>query len=124
MLNLSGRGLPGLAIFAFCNPVIQNKGDLLVSALLVYAVYNATNHVRFNGRLPVPVIRESLKQWLREGTRGHAPSTFILDRRFPVPPPSPPLRDPGDPPNEGKLRFPPNHPLRRAQRDIFRAWRR
>ena len=63
MLNFKDDLLIGLFTFTLCNPCIRCKGDLVASALLIYAVYNTINHIRFHDRVPRTEVIQALKQY-------------------------------------------------------------
>jgi len=67
-----------------CNPQVNSNDDLTVAALLVYSTYRATNHQRFNAQLQLQPdnIHDAMKQWVREGARGHANAVNVLRGRW------------------------------------------
>jgi hypothetical protein len=65
-----------------CNPQTNCDDDLAVAALLVYSTYRAINHQRFNATLQPASIHDAMKQWVREGARGHANAVKVLSGRW------------------------------------------
>ena len=71
-LRLDPNRQVNLHTFVFCNPHVTTNSDLTVAALLVYTTYRATNQQRFQSTLlNGDSIFASMKQWAREGARGH-----------------------------------------------------
>ena len=82
VLRLPGALHSNLYTFTLCNPHAKTIEDLTMQALLVYAVYSATNRFRNTG-LPHPTIAyDALAQFAREGARGHSQASRTLDSRW------------------------------------------
>ena len=64
--------------FMLCNAQITTCEELVASAILIYAMYRATNHYRHNGDQTRDVFN-ALRQWSREATMKHTMSMSILD---------------------------------------------
>jgi hypothetical protein len=67
-----------LHTFTLSNPHITTREDLAASAILIYAMYRATNHYRHNRGDQLDV-RNALRQWAREAVLNHRISMNILD---------------------------------------------
>ena len=71
-----------LHTFLLCNAHIQTKEELTAIALLIYAIYNATNHFRRHPPTNTADVYEAVTQWLREGAKNHPTATRTLDERW------------------------------------------
>jgi len=71
-----------LHTFTLCNPHIVTQEDLAMSALMIYAVYRATNHYRHHNTPCAKEVQQALKQWVREGAVGHSFAMRTLDSRW------------------------------------------
>ena len=81
-LNLPPQHYAHLHTFTLCNTHITTEEELTSVALLVYAIYTATNHFRHNPPSPTCNVHDSIAQWIREGAKNHNKSTYILDNRW------------------------------------------
>jgi hypothetical protein len=82
-LRLDPQCQVNLHTFVCCNPHVKTDADITAAALLVYAVYRATNYQRFQTPLTNPSdIIDAMKQWTREGARGHPAAMRVLDTRW------------------------------------------
>ena len=82
-LRLDPQCQVNLHTFVCCNPNVKTDADITAAALLVYAVYRATNYQRFQTPLTNPSdIIDAMKQWTREGARGHPAAMRVLDTRW------------------------------------------
>ena len=81
-LNMDPKLYANLHTFLLCNTHIHTKDELASIALLMYAVYSATNHFRHNPPAPNVNIYEAVSQWLREGAKHHNAATQTLDNRW------------------------------------------
>ena len=77
-LHLKPDPQVNLHTFTLCNPHVSTKEDLLASAVLIYAVYRATNHYRFH-RTQERDTYNALRQWTREAVLGHGAAMRTLD---------------------------------------------
>jgi len=68
--------------FLLCNKHIRTLEELTAIALLQYAIYNATNHFRYNPPSSTTNHYEATVQWLREGAKNHHKATTTLDNRW------------------------------------------
>ena len=82
-LHLDPRQFVNLHSFLLVNPLVNTKETLTTIALLVYATYRCTNFQR-HAQTPLPpdALYDAMTQWVREGVRGHGPSTRVLTRRW------------------------------------------
>ena len=87
-LRLQQRQQINMHTFLMCNPHIQTKEDLTAAAILVYAIYRATNSQRFGQPVPQMDIYRALAQWAREGVFGHAAAERVLRERWMDHPPA------------------------------------
>jgi hypothetical protein len=71
-----------LHTFNLCNPHINTQEDLVISALLIYAMYRATNWHRHHQEQPPQNMYRAFCQWAREGALNHAQTMRILDGRW------------------------------------------
>ena len=97
-LNMSPSTFAHLHTFLLCNANIRTYGDLTSVALLIYAIYNATNHYRHKPPTQDTDIHDAVAQWLREGAKRHANATKVFDNRW-----HPARRDKALPPIPGHL---------------------
>ena len=77
-----------------CNDHIDNTDTLTSIALVQYAIYNATNHFRYNTTPDTTDRYEATLQWLREGAKNHKHASAVLDNRWNTsrtPKPLPPI---------------------------------
>ena len=73
----------GTKDWMFLNSAGVDDADTMVcTALLVYAVYNATNHYRGAGAATTAVAVDSLKHHLKNVVNGHASNSELLDNRW------------------------------------------
>ena len=69
--------------FMLCNPLVKTQQDLISTALLIYAIYRATNCFRHSGIAPTEnYTNDALEQWTNEGAKGHYISSRTLDSRW------------------------------------------
>ena len=71
--------------FNLCSPTVETQEDPVASAILIYATYRATNHLRQHadqGCFQPGGTFRMLQQFAREGALNHRVSTGILDRRW------------------------------------------
>ena len=69
--------------FMVCNPHTTSDADLTATALLVYSVYRMTNCQRFQPMLTaLEDIISAMKQFAREGAKGHPNARTIIDSRW------------------------------------------
>ena len=103
-LRLDNHTQVNLYTFNLTNPHIRTCEELVVSALLIYAIYRGTNHYRHHAAGCPQDVHDSLRQWTREGVARHQRSTHILQNLWrpstartvlPPPPAQLPLRMPG-----------------------------
>ena len=92
-LNLRQSEYANLHSFLLCNGNIRTLEELTSIALLIYAVYNATNHYRRNAFGQDTDVHDAIAQWIREGAKRHGRATRTLDNRWnperrekPIPP--------------------------------------
>ena len=92
-LNLRQSEYANLHSFLLCNGNIRTLEELTSIALLIYAVYNATNHYRRNALGQDTDVHDAIAQWIREGAKRHGRATRTLDNRWnperrekPIPP--------------------------------------
>jgi len=92
-LNMSPTKYAHLHSFLLCNTYIRTQDELTSIALLIYALYNATNYYRHNPPAPDVNVHEAVTQWMREGAKNHRNATHALDNRWnptrhdkPIPP--------------------------------------
>jgi hypothetical protein len=78
-LGLDPSAQVNLHTFTLCNPHIATCEELVTSALLIYALYRATNHYRHSRDLLQPDVYNALRQWTREGALKHSNAVKILD---------------------------------------------
>ena len=78
-LNMSPSTFANLHTFLLCNANIKTYGELASVALLIYAIYNATNHYRHNPLTQDTDIHDAVAQWMREGAKRHASATRTLE---------------------------------------------
>jgi hypothetical protein len=87
-LRLERRQQINMHTFRMCNPHITTREDLTAAAVLVYAIYRATNSQRFSERVPRSSMYDALKQWAREGVVGHMAAERVLRERWRQYPPA------------------------------------
>ena len=71
-----------LHTFLLCNSHIRTQDELASVALLVYAVYNATNHFRRNPVAEESDVLDAVAQRMREGAKNHQKASRALDNRW------------------------------------------
>ena len=81
-LNLLPSLFANLHTFLLCNSCIASQDELASIALLIYAIYSATNRFRHQPPPADADIQEAVTQWLREGARNHSNATEVLDNRW------------------------------------------
>lgn len=81
-LNLDPSRSVNLHTFVCCNPHIKDEDELTATALLIYAVYRATNYVRYERPIPTDATYHAITQWVREGARGHNNAMSVLSSRW------------------------------------------
>ena len=81
-LNLDPTHFAHLHSFLLCSNFINTQEELTCIALLIYAIYNATNHYRTHPTPHHHIIQEAIAQWLREGAAKHTNATKVLDNRW------------------------------------------
>lgn len=84
-LRLDPEQHANLHSFNLCSTAVNTEEDLVCTAILIYAVYRGTNHMRHNyGQQDYQreYIYRMLQQFAREGALNHKYSAQILDRRW------------------------------------------
>ena len=81
-LNLPPHLFANLHSGLLCNANIQTTDQLTAIALLIYGLYNTTNHLRHNPGTPATQITDMLAQHIREGAKHHPQATGVLDSRW------------------------------------------
>ena len=56
--------------------------ELKCLAILMYAAYNTTNHMRQHGSCNHDTAGDAIEQGIRNATSGHAKSRYIIDNRY------------------------------------------
>jgi hypothetical protein len=81
-LNLTPELFANIHSGLLCDSNIQTTDQLTAIALLTYALYNTTNHLRHNPHTPHHHIPDMLAQFVREGAKGHPLASAVLDNRW------------------------------------------
>ena len=84
-LRLDADSQVNMHTFNFCNPAVNTQEDLVATALLVYAVYRGTNHLRHEGDATEHQgdgVYGLLRQYVREAVLNHRRSARILNQRW------------------------------------------
>jgi len=68
--------------FMLADPRMEDEGDLICVAILVYATYMATNHFRRQGGTDLETATDALEQFCRNGVKGHPSSQRVIDGRW------------------------------------------
>ena len=80
--NLPDELFANLHSFLLCNANINTTEHLTCIALLIYGIYNATNHFRHNPTKNTTHIYDATVQWIREGARHHSNASRTLVNRW------------------------------------------
>ncbi|CAK0822989.1 unnamed protein product [Prorocentrum cordatum] len=78
-LNLSPSVYGNIHSFLLCNVNIRTREELTSIALLIYGIYNATNHYRHNAFSHGTDVNHAVAQWMREGAKRHRNAMATLD---------------------------------------------
>ena len=82
MLNLPQHKFADIRTFLLCNTHISTQEELTAIALLVYAIYTATNHFRHHPPAPTCNVTDAVAQFVREGAKDHKNSVRVLNNRW------------------------------------------
>jgi hypothetical protein len=77
-LRLDPTTQVNLHAFNLCCPSITTQEDLVASAVMIYALYRATNHFRHRPEQPANDVFNALRQWAREGAMNNSQTTRSL----------------------------------------------
>ena len=73
---------PGNFITLGVNSGKVDDETLTLRAVLVYAIFRATNQLRHRQGDSAEVVKDMVQQYAKEGVRGHAKATRVLDGSF------------------------------------------
>ena len=82
LLRLDPSTQVNMHVFSLCCPDITTQEDLVASAVMIYAVYRATNHFRHHPEHPTTDVFNALRQWAREGAMGDTYTARLLTNRW------------------------------------------
>ena len=82
VLNLQPSTFTNLHTFLLCNHHINTTETLTCIGLLLYAIYNTTNHFRHHPCKDKTTIFNYARQSITEGARRHNASVRVLDGRW------------------------------------------
>ena len=77
-LRLDCRTQVNLHTFNLCNPRVSTQEELVVTAVLIYAIYRGANHYRYHTPGSPEEVHDALRQWALEGVMRHERSARIV----------------------------------------------
>ena len=80
--NLSSEKFANLHSFLQCNPHVQTTEQLTLISIVIYAIYNTTNHLRRHPSNDHKFIHDFAVQKMTEGVKRHSRATRTLDNTF------------------------------------------